>query len=566
MIFAIAIVCSLAHLSSARSCPFKGLVQKVDAGVTLETSEVVNKAREIGAAKFCGPPLCNPSSGRRLLANAKMHSNGYPELYSTTITAIAEDFCAILPGGCDTDRKTGEYTGLTNDYTHDFSRGDITAGAVQLAFHDAGEYDPSDTTNPGGPDGCACDKKKENAGLDYIKGLLAPIYEKYDTYLSLGDFWVIAANTALEVSRIKGTTMDFDFKYGRPDHADCDNCLLAVSDRLPNSELSTDHVLEVFEERMGFSKEEIVTLMGAHSLGRAQFNNSGYEFIWDQTMSKLDTRYFIAILSFPWCRYVVDETGGTYEGTEHHEWRVPNEMSEAADFYTNTTPKLLNTDLCMAFDIGDGDDVNEQTCPTVCMEDDIWNGCTNARSEGTTVRMCQESTTSPTSPSGKLTVCNKQANGMRQYVEQYAADSTGELFIPAFAAAFKKLTELGVSDLASPAAVTAPSDLTYATCQESFCKICQDAAYTSSTPTCSGSTPVYSASGLPDGLSIDSATGVISGTPTTVDSASVQYTITASNDAGSTTAAQKMKVLASTKAACKTEESLVEVDEIVPEA
>jgi len=262
----------------------------------------------------------------------------------------------------------------------------------------------------------------------------------------------------------------------------------------------------------------------------------------------------------------VDETGGTYEGTEHHEWRVPSEMSEAADFYTNTTPKLLNTDLCMAFDIGDGDDVNEQTCPTVCMEDDIWNGCTNARSEGTTVRMCQESTTSPTSPSGKLTVCNKQANGMRQYVEQYAADSTGELFIPAFAAAFKKLTELGVSDLASPAAVTAPSDLTYATCQESFCKICQDAAYTSSTPTCSGSTPVYSASGLPDGLSIDSATGVISGTPTTVDSASVQYTITASNDAGSTTAAQKMKVLASTKAACKTEESLVEVDEIVPEA
>merc|ERR1711968_245611 len=156
-----------------------------------------------------------------------------------------------------------------------------------------------------------------------------------------------------------------------------------------------------------------------------EFGNSGYEGIWDQTFSKLDKRYYIAILSFTWCRFFVNQTGNDYDDSEYkHEWRVPNEMNENMTYYDTSTPKLLNTDMCLAWDIGDGDDeVNSNTCPSKCMSGDIWDGCTSASEAGATTRACS-STSSPDSPSGQLTICNKQTNGMREYVETYASNDT----------------------------------------------------------------------------------------------------------------------------------------------
>jgi len=509
------------------------------------------RAKAIGQSKYCGAPLCTEqsSTGRRLLSTAEVRSNGFPELTTTTIASIGEDFCAILTGGCDTD-SAGAYNGVTSGYTADLDRADVVAGAIQLAFHDAGTYDPTNTTAPGGPDGCACDKKDENAGLDYIKDILEPIYEKYSDYLSLADFWVVCANVAIEVSVPKNSVIDNAFQYGRSDHDDCDGCALSVANRLPDSSLSTDHVLEVFQDRMGFNKSEIVALMGAHSLGRMEFNNSGHEGIWDQTPAKLDQRYFIAILSFTWCRFYVNQTGNDYSDSQYkYEWRVPNEMSESMTYFDMDTPKLINTDMCLGWDIGDADDeVNENTCPTKCMAGDAWDECTNAASEGDTMRVA-ESTTSPDSPSGQLTLCNKQTNGMRDYVEAFASDV--DVFLPAFVAAFKKLTELGQTDLTSPTEVTAPSDLAYSDCS-STCKVCAETAITEITASYSGSTvTAFTASDLPAGMSIDATTGTISGTPTT-ESSSTAYTITATNDAGSDTVVVRYKVLATTKSACST--------------
>ena len=80
----------------------------------------------------------------------------------------------------------------------------------------------------------------------------------------------------------------------------------------------------------------------------------------------------------------------------------------------------------------------------------------------------------------------------------------------------------------------APSSLTYS--PSSF-TLTKDTAMTTVTPTNSGGTVVsYSVSpSLPAGLTLDTSTGAISGTPTAVTS-SATYTVTATNTGGTTTA------------------------------
>ena len=82
-----------------------------------------------------------------------------------------------------------------------------------------------------------------------------------------------------------------------------------------------------------------------------------------------------------------------------------------------------------------------------------------------------------------------------------------------------------------PPAATAPSALSYTSPQT----LTVGTAITALSPTVTGTVTSYAASpALPAGLAIDATTGVISGTPTAA-AAAADYTITASNAAGSTT-------------------------------
>ncbi|MCB1144914.1 MAG: putative Ig domain-containing protein [Leptospiraceae bacterium] len=77
-----------------------------------------------------------------------------------------------------------------------------------------------------------------------------------------------------------------------------------------------------------------------------------------------------------------------------------------------------------------------------------------------------------------------------------------------------------------------PSNLSYSGAPYTYTK---DVAITSVSPTITGTATSYSVSpSLPTGLSINTTTGVLSGTPTAITSTAT-YTVTASNSAGSTT-------------------------------
>jgi hypothetical protein len=89
--------------------------------------------------------------------------------------------------------------------------------------------------------------------------------------------------------------------------------------------------------------------------------------------------------------------------------------------------------------------------------------------------------------------------------------------------------------------VTAPSALSYSSNPATYAK---DTAITSNTPTNTGGAVVsYSVSpALPAGLTLNTSTGVISGTPT-VATPTASYTVTATNSGGSTTASLSIAVV-----------------------
>lgn len=403
------------------------------------------RALEIGKEEFCGLPHCNPANGRKLLTAIEVGSNGFPTLKQTTVDAIEEDFCKLVPtqgndrtAGCGSSKQTFSLDAGTETRDQAYEeRADVIAGAIQLAFHDAGTWDPS-KTNKGGMDGCACDLKEANKGLDYIKELLAPVYDKYKSKLSLADFWTICGNAAVKASvPAENAPVEVGFKYGRKD-VDCTKCTLAVADRLPNENFSADHVMEVFRDRMGFSQTETVALMGAHSLGKMEPHNTGYAGKWDRTFALLDNLYFSQIINKPWERFIVDEKtkfeGSAPYQTDHsgnvdeefkHEWRVPGTNNNQP--FQDSTDKLLNTDMCLAWDIGNADDEVNSDANKDCI---TRPGVTEEvrRNDGSCVH-------------GPQTKYKTMANAVANYASNQA------LFVKHFVAAWQKLMELTDSTL-----------------------------------------------------------------------------------------------------------------------
>lgn len=154
---------------------------------------------------------------------------------------------------------------------------------VRLAWHDAGTFDVN-----GGKDGFACAGAnaslrfpKEcahgcNAGLAGAVALLAPIKEQCPA-VSWADLMQLAS--AISIQKCGGPKIDM--LYGRLDcpteeERAVDGILPAGGAPWPNGASgAAEHLRHVFY-RQGFTDQEIVALSGAHTIGRAFPNRSGF--------------------------------------------------------------------------------------------------------------------------------------------------------------------------------------------------------------------------------------------------------------------------------------------------
>eukprot|EP00190_Bangiopsis_sp_CCMP1999_P007649 CAMPEP_0198725284 /NCGR_PEP_ID=MMETSP1475-20131203/2613_1 /TAXON_ID= ORGANISM="Unidentified sp., Strain CCMP1999" /NCGR_SAMPLE_ID=MMETSP1475 /ASSEMBLY_ACC=CAM_ASM_001111 /LENGTH=254 /DNA_ID=CAMNT_0044487031 /DNA_START=168 /DNA_END=935 /DNA_ORIENTATION=+ len=160
---------------------------------------------------------------------------------------------------------------------------------VRLAWHDAGTYH-KDMGVPG-PDASIRFVEEKghgaNKGLDWAMDKLEPLKKKFPD-ISYADLYQYASVVAIE----HAGGPKIPFHLGRKD-ATPDDC--TPDGRLPDGDKGVSHLRDIFY-RMGFNDEEIVVLSGAHTLGKAHKERSGFEGPWTHQMHKFDNSYFKEIL------------------------------------------------------------------------------------------------------------------------------------------------------------------------------------------------------------------------------------------------------------------------------
>nr|QCA42646.1 ascorbate peroxidase [Citrullus lanatus] len=159
---------------------------------------------------------------------------------------------------------------------------------LRLAWHSAGTFDVK--SKSGGPFGTmknAAELAHEaNRGLDIAVGLLEPIKEQVPI-LSYGDFYQLAGVVAVEVTG----GPEIPFHPGREDKPEP-----PPEGRLPDAVKGCDHLRDVFYA-MGLSDQDIVALSGAHTLGKAHKDRSGFEGPWTSNHLVFDNSYFKELLA-----------------------------------------------------------------------------------------------------------------------------------------------------------------------------------------------------------------------------------------------------------------------------
>jgi len=162
---------------------------------------------------------------------------------------------------------------------------------VRLGWHDAGTYDC--VSNTGGANGSIRFEPEilhgANAGLSKAVELLGPIAAKYPNF-GTADLYQLASVVAVEFCG--GPKVPF--RCGRVDASGSDKC--TDDGRLPDAKQTENHLRDIFY-RMGFVDKDIVALSGAHTLGRAHSDRSGFEGAWTKDPFCFDNTYFKELLA-----------------------------------------------------------------------------------------------------------------------------------------------------------------------------------------------------------------------------------------------------------------------------
>lgn len=184
--------------------------------------------------------------------------------------------------------------------------GTIGPNLVRFTWHCCGHYDR--VTGTGGSSGGTMRFAQEfndigNTGLNTSKSYLDQVHESFP-WISYADLYTLAGVVAIE--NMGGPKIKWV-----PGRTDCiDAGKVPPNTRLPNAFLGSDHIREVFYDRLGFNAQETVALIGGgHGIGGCHSRYSGFNGMWTKTPYKWDNSFFTLLLNDEWKLGTVPETG-----------------------------------------------------------------------------------------------------------------------------------------------------------------------------------------------------------------------------------------------------------------
>jgi cytochrome c peroxidase len=171
---------------------------------------------------------------------------------------------------------------------NDYDDGSIAPLLLRLAWHAAGTWDGK----TGGSEGATMRFKPEslhgaNSGLSLARDILDDVKKKY-SWISYSDLWSLGGVAAIQemvqcriICRAGQRSLgDMEEKMQQ-----LNNVLLVfyfkliIDGRLPDASKGSRHIRDVFG-RMGFNDQEMVSLIGAHAVGRCHTDRSGFDGPW----------------------------------------------------------------------------------------------------------------------------------------------------------------------------------------------------------------------------------------------------------------------------------------------
>ena len=142
-------------------------------------------------------------------------------------------------------------------------------------------------------------------------------------------------------------------EFGRNDCATSPNEAAGVDPGFPSATADFEEAHTFFTNQFGFTdRQESVALLGAHTLGRARTDNSGFEGRWVKAKSNgvrntdvLDNEYYLQLRG-NWSQMEVAESG-------KFQWQRPeSDPNVKADSRKATQPNMfMNVDIGMVFKV-----------------------------------------------------------------------------------------------------------------------------------------------------------------------------------------------------------------------
>ena len=206
--------------------------------------------------------------------------------------------------------------------------GDAIGAMVRLPFHDASGGGGPAGAEPGGPNGCIDPATAANDGLlDVIANLdaareAAGLAGPAPPAISRADLWVLAGAHAIQLASTVGNAtaaalsglpllsspLVLPVRYGRADAAACSTW---DTGRLPAPTFSYADTIARFGAGgggsgvaagagFGMTPTEVTAILGAHTLGRAEAANSGFEGGWTASQSSFSNAFYVLMLQAPW--------------------------------------------------------------------------------------------------------------------------------------------------------------------------------------------------------------------------------------------------------------------------